>query len=688
MADPHQQHLTSAAQPYATYLEGSGNDIKLYELGSTGPDGTGGAFADLASAIQNAQKFIFICDWSFQPYVRLGARTDPPTIQQTVGAMLQARAKANVLVAVHVWDHTNAGAPDDQNDSADSRLDDICKKLGDKGRSSNLLWRKSSRTGANIGFSIHQKYVICDSGGMVKAFFGGLDLTKGRFDWGDHPINYPGGSGPLGGKLFDQDKRTYDDFYNAEFSTKQTDWWDQHNWKLGASEPGDVTMPRQPWQDYYASVVGPAAWDILREFVGRWNTISVTAMPHGAWGNNDRKRVEDLFLGLFSDGSIKKPWEDHGGPFTARVVRSIVRGDWGQRHELQGKLLPVPHPTLGDPIPCNTPTKDGKTQTEFTWNVPKDYESSIEQSYVYAIQNAKRFIYIESQYFIGSGSSWGRSSVKNRIPKTIVDKIKDKITHGDDFHAYIVIPMFPEGDPVSGAAPDQRQFEWNTMSFMAREVAKAARDKGKEWTDYLGFYFLANWNDVSPTMSGDRQPRVQTNKRYQVYVHSKLMICDDDYLIVGSANLNERSLAGDRDTEICVYMFADDGKLDAARAKIKELRKKAWSEHFGGGPPPSFDDPEKAACVSAMRAKGTANWIAFANGKRTGTTGHLVMWPFEVDSAGTAFYVKTTNSGWMGAQDQFVFDAAADKYGTVGDLKWLWASPLGGSFMVPGSWAE
>jgi phospholipase D1/2 len=679
MADPHQQHLTSAAQPYATYLEGSGNDVKLYELGSDGPDGTSGAFADLGAAIDAAQKFIFICDWSFQPYVRLGPRTGAPSLSQTVGAKLNARAKANVLVAVHAWDHTNMGAPDDQNDDAGNRMDDIAKALGDKGRSSNLLWRKSSRSGANISLSIHQKYVILDSGGMVKAFFGGLDLTKGRFDWGEHPILYPGASGPLGGRLNDKKNRTYDDWYNQEFQSLQTDWMSQHA-PMGDKEPGDVTMPRQPWQDYYASIVGPAAWDILREFVGRWNAHVLTALAHGDASDKDRERVEKFFLGLFSDGGIKKPWEDHGGSFTARVVRSIVKDDWGQRRERNW------HGSLGDPIPCNTPTKDGKTQTEFTWSVPTDHESSIEQSYVYAIQNAKRFIYIESQYFIGSGASWDRGSVTNRIPKTIVDKVLDKITHGDDFHAYIVIPMFPEGDPVSGAAPDQRQFEWKTMSFMARTVAKAARDKGKEWTDYLSFYFLANWTQLpAPTQGGDRQARVKANKRYMVYVHSKLMICDDDYLIVGSANLNERSLAGDRDTEICVYMFADDGKLDAARSKIQALRKKAWSEHFGGLPP-SWDSPEKAACVGAMRGKGVANWVQFANGTRTDQS-HLIAWPFEVDSHLTGFYVKTTNSGWMGSQDQFIFDAAADKFGSISN-DWMWACPNGGSAAIPGGWAE
>jgi phospholipase D1/2 len=670
MGDPHQEHLTSAGKSYATYLEGHGNDVKLYELGSDGPAGTSGALADLAAAIDAAKKFIFVCDWSFHPYMRMGPRTAPPTVALTAGAKLNARAKDGVLVAIHAWDHTGAGAPDDQNDEAGKRLDDIAKALGDKGRSANLLWRISSRSGANVGWSIHQKFVVLDAGGVVKAFFGGLDLTKGRFDWGEHPILYPGATGPLGARLKDAKGRTYDDWYSAEFQTKQTGVW------LPPNEPGDPSMPRQPWQDYYAQIAGPAAWDILREFVGRWNTHAISGMSSGSSGAKDIERVEKFFLGLFSDAGLKKPWEDHGGPFTARVVRSIVKDDWGQRRQRKW------NGTLGDPIPCNTPTPDGKTQTEFIWSVPKSYEDSIEQAYVNAIQNTKRFIYIESQYFIGSGPSWGRPSVTNRIPKAIVDKILGKIAQGEEFHAYIVIPMFPEGDPVGGAAPDQRLFEWATMRYMARTVAKAARDKGKDWTDFLTFYFLANWTPLTTVKKeGDRMSRVKANQRYMVYVHSKLMICDDDYLILGSANLNERSLAGNRDTEICVYIFADEGKLALARAKIQEVRQRAWREHFDGLPP-SWDAPEKAACVRAMLTRGLANWIALATGKKPDKS-HLVAWPFEVGQDLTSFFVKSI----VNIQDQYIFDAATTS-GGLSSNDWMWASPLGGSFAVPGSLAE
>lgn len=39
-----------------------------------------------------------------------------------------------------------------------------------------------------------------------------------------------------------------------------------------------------------------------------------------------------------------------------------------------------------------------------------------------------------------------------------------------------------------------------------------------------------------------------------VYIHSKLLIVDDMICIVGSANINDRSLRGDRDSELCVVV--------------------------------------------------------------------------------------------------------------------------------------
>lgn len=39
-----------------------------------------------------------------------------------------------------------------------------------------------------------------------------------------------------------------------------------------------------------------------------------------------------------------------------------------------------------------------------------------------------------------------------------------------------------------------------------------------------------------------------------IYVHSKLMIVDDESVIIGSANINDRSLLGNRDSELAVLV--------------------------------------------------------------------------------------------------------------------------------------
>jgi phosphatidylserine/phosphatidylglycerophosphate/cardiolipin synthase-like enzyme len=50
-----------------------------------------------------------------------------------------------------------------------------------------------------------------------------------------------------------------------------------------------------------------------------------------------------------------------------------------------------------------------------------------------------------------------------------------------------------------------------------------------------------------------------------VYIHTKTMIVDDLYVILGSANINDRSLLGDRDSEVDVLISDQefiDSKMD------------------------------------------------------------------------------------------------------------------------------
>jgi phospholipase D1/2 len=72
----------------------------------------------------------------------------------------------------------------------------------------------------------------------------------------------------------------------------------------------------------------------------------------------------------------------------------------------------------------------------------------IEQLYFETIKNSENFVYIENQYFCGSGYLWHddqNKNLKNRIPMAILDKITEKIQNNEDYHAMIVLPLYPAG---------------------------------------------------------------------------------------------------------------------------------------------------------------------------------------------------------------------------------------------------
>jgi phospholipase D1/2 len=232
--------------------------------------------------------------------------------------------------------------------------------------------------------------------------------------------------------------------------------------------------------------------------------------------------------------------------------------------------------------------------------------------------------------------------------------------------------MFPEGNPVAGSTIAQRNFEFHTMEFMALQVFRAAKAKGKDWRDFLSFYFLARYDPPSGPIAftGKRRERVQKNGRYMIYVHSKLMIIDDEYLIVGSANLNERSLAGDRDSEICIYLRPGEGKLAECKSAIQDLRRRTWEQHLGVLPP-TFEDPQQAACVSAVRDRARSAWRELR--VPTATTCHLVALPFKIDAGGKSFFVEAISAS--PAEDPFIVDAEATAVG-ASVVDWFWSAPM------------
>jgi phospholipase D1/2 len=66
---------------------------------------------------------------------------------------------------------------------------------------------------------------------------------------------------------------------------------------------------------------------------------------------------------------------------------------------------------------------------------------------------------------------------------------------------------------------------------------------------------LGNWQNYVQFLSLRTHGRLVESsipRTEIIYIHSKLMIIDDDAVIVGSANINDRSMKGKRDSEVCV----------------------------------------------------------------------------------------------------------------------------------------
>lgn len=94
-----------------------------------------------------------------------------------------------------------------------------------------------------------------------------------------------------------------------------------------------------------------------------------------------------------------------------------------------------------------------------------------------------------------------------------------------------------------------------------------------------------------------------------------MMITDDEYIIIGSANINMRSLSGSRDSEIAIGAYqpaftthANGGKLPLG--DVHGFRLALWQEHTGVVED-AFNDPASAQCARRVAAIAQANFDAF-----------------------------------------------------------------------------
>ena len=460
--------------------------------GVTEPDGADyrptRLWLDLYRALEAAQKLIYITGWSVFTQISLVRGEEGEMYGDTnVGSLLKRKASEGVRVLVMTWNEksNDQGLLAGMMGTHDEDTDKYFK--GSEVVVANVPRMKKSWLGLGGQFvstlyTHHQKTVVCDaeigdgSGRRrLVGFVGGIDITDGRYDNPRYPL------------------------FKTLFSLHKDDFY-QHC--TPACTP--MTGPRQPWHDIHSKVEGPIVTDVMRNFTDRWI--------------KQRPDLADAVLAVEEDEEVDLNCEDYhstGGPFSVQLLRSItidsalMDSDRAQFcHRKYGRLV----------------------------------DNSILRQYVNLIRNAVTFIYIENQYFLGSAYSWleDNDTLSNHIiPREITQKIISKIEARESFHVYVCIPMYPDGDPASMASKEILKWQYNTIAAMYKRIAIAIEREGcgTHPTDHLSFYCLGKREgpedlpdslaDATPDTAADI---VRQTLRHQIYVHSKLMIVDDDYI--------------------------------------------------------------------------------------------------------------------------------------------------------------
>eukprot|EP01012_Entosiphon_sulcatum_P039373 TRINITY_DN5181_c0_g1_i1.p1 TRINITY_DN5181_c0_g1~~TRINITY_DN5181_c0_g1_i1.p1 ORF type:complete len:780 (+),score=108.90 TRINITY_DN5181_c0_g1_i1:730-3069(+) len=287
-------------------------------------------------------------------------------------------------------------------------------------------------------------------------------------------------------------------------------------------------FPRQPWHDIQAVVRGEAARDAALNFIQRWNhhVSTVASTQRRLPAPKDADPDPEAFPGFGN------------GVFQCQLLRSLC-------------------PTTGNGVS----------------------EDSIYQTLLREIQNARHYIYIENQFFISSLGNNGL--VYNTIAEALLQRITRAIKCQETFRVFLVIQPCGEGDPRTDVSVRVvMQYQKATVLALYNAVAELCPDP----SEYLSICCLRG-HDYLPSKQEDTAKRLVTG---YIYIHAKLAIIDDIKVIVGSANINDRSLKGTRDSEVAMLMEDEEiiqgymnGEPTNIGKTVFEFRCNLWAEHLG-----------------------------------------------------------------------------------------------------------
>ncbi|XP_029482332.1 phospholipase D1-like isoform X2 [Oncorhynchus nerka] len=246
------------------------------------------------------------------------------------------------------------------------------------------------------------------------------------------------------------------------------------------------THPRMPWHDIASVVHGKAARDVARHFIQRWNFCKI----------------------------MKPKYRSLSYPY----------------------LLPKSHTTAGEiryQVPNCIPAKVQILRSASDWSAGiKYHEESIHNAYVHAIKNSQHYIYIENQFFI---SCTDNRHVFNKIGDAIAERIIQAYKEGKKFRVYVVTPLLPgfEGDiNTGGGSAIQAVMHYNYRTMNRGDcsiISQLKREMDEQWMNYISFCGLRTHAEL--------EGRLVTEL---VYVHSKMLIADDNTVIIGGFGQHQR----------------------------------------------------------------------------------------------------------------------------------------------------
>lgn len=282
----HWVHYTSGqerqSENFAEYTEG--NAVQAFLGGKA-------YFTALLTAFKQAQKCIYITGWQVNWDAQLAEGV------RLVDALLEA-VQASPELQVYIMPWNNPSQVETYSAATERVFAAMNCYLKRK-----AFYVQCADSKSGMMFSHHQKCVIVDE---EVAFVGGIDLAYGRYD--DHyglqanadgrqgmnmynscipPVSRQSSYNPMGVYVIpaggfrrynQQDERQKAERRQADSVQHIIDNVLSHQHLQSSATSKDSTyldptvQPRMPWQDYQMQIEGPAVYDLVRNFVFRWNS--------------------------------------------------------------------------------------------------------------------------------------------------------------------------------------------------------------------------------------------------------------------------------------------------------------------------------------------------------------------------------------------------------------------------------